>query len=66
MEVECKWNSNFELTEEKRNHRNFVGEIFTRTMKPPYCLTQKCKKLSQFVSSWTPTLEVTLDESHQQ
>jgi len=35
MEVECKWNFNFELIDERRNHRRFVGEILTWTMKPP-------------------------------
>jgi hypothetical protein len=35
-------------------------------MKPPHCLTQKCQKLSQLLSLWTPPLEVALDENHQQ
>jgi hypothetical protein len=64
MKIECKWNSNFELTKEKRSHRNFVGEILTWTMKPHHCLTQKCQKLSQFVSSWTSTSKLAFDENH--
>jgi hypothetical protein len=29
IEVKCKWNSVFELTEERGRHKNFIGEIFT-------------------------------------
>jgi hypothetical protein len=35
-------------------------------MNPPHCLTQKCQKLNQLPSSWTPTSKATLDKSHQQ
>jgi hypothetical protein len=64
-EVEYKWNSNFESIKKKGNHRKFVEEIFTWTVKPPHCLTQKCQKLSQLPSSWTLASKITLDESHQ-
>jgi hypothetical protein len=66
MKFECKWNSNFELIEEKGIHRKFIGEMFTWTMKPPRFLTQKCQKLSQFPSSWTLASKVAFDDSHQQ
>ncbi len=56
MKVECKCNSNFELTKEKGSHRKFLGEILIWTMKPPHCLTQKCQNAS----------EITFIESHQQ
>jgi hypothetical protein len=32
MKVECRWNSNFELLEEKGSHRKFVGEILAWIM----------------------------------
>jgi hypothetical protein len=32
--------------------------------EPPHCLTQKFYMVSQLPSSWMPTLEVALDESH--
>jgi hypothetical protein len=66
MKVECKCNSNFELTKEKGSHRKFLGEILIWTMKPPHCLTQKCQKLSQFVNLCTHASEITFIESHQQ
>jgi len=65
MEVKCKCNSNFELMKEKRSHRKFVGEILTWTMKT-HCLTQKCSKLNQFASSWTPASETAHDDNHQE
>ncbi len=66
MEIKCKCISNFELIEERGSHRKFVGELFTWTMKPPHCLTQKCQKFSQFASSWTLASKTTLNDSHQQ
>jgi hypothetical protein len=35
-------------------------------MKHPHCLTQKCQKLNQLLSSLTLTLEVAPNESHQE
>jgi hypothetical protein len=60
MELEWKWTSySFEYI---GSHRKFTKEIITWTLKPPHCLTQKCQKLNQLLSSWTPASKATLNE----
>ncbi len=66
MELESKWNYFIKCKQKKRIIKKLRDEIFTWTMNLPHCLTQKCQKLSQLQSSWTPTLEATVEKNHQQ
>ncbi len=64
MELESKWNSCVKCKHERESHKKLKDKIFTWTMNPPHCLTQKCKKLSQLPRSWTLASEVVIDENH--
>jgi hypothetical protein len=66
MKVLWKWTSySFQCTKKKGRHRKFIEEVLTWTMKPPHCLTRKCQKLNQLLSTWTLASEPAPDDSHQ-
>jgi hypothetical protein len=60
MELQSKWNFCVKCKQEQKSRKKVRNKILTWTMNLPHCLPQKCQKLSQLPSSWTPTLEATL------
>jgi len=54
-----KWLNNF------TNNSQIKSRCLTCNMKPPHCLTRKCHKHNQLLSSWIALSAITLEEYHQ-